>query len=95
MTRLALLLTATLLAGCATTAPPAAYKPEPIVYGAGMRSMDAMASPPMVLPYTPPMRSQIVNLGGTPYYVNEAHGVTTVTPGVLQPLRPVTLRPLN
>jgi hypothetical protein len=59
-------------------------------------SMDSMTgNPPMPLPYAPPMRSQIVSVGNTPYYVNEAHGVTTVTPGVLQPLRPVTLRPLN
>ena len=90
MIRLALLLTVSLLAGCATTAPPASYAPVPVTYGTGMRAMD-----PMIGVAPPPMRSQIVNFGNTPYYVNEAHGVTTITPGVLQPLRPVTLRPLN
>ena len=96
MTRLALLLTATLLAGCVSTEPPASLAPAPVTYGPGSMSLDSLTgNPPMVLPYTPPMRSQIVNMGGTPYYVNEAHGVTTVTPGVLPPLRPVTLRPLN
>jgi hypothetical protein len=96
MKRAALLLTATLLAGCVSTEPPPSLAPAPVTYGAGMRSMDSLTgNPPMLLPYTPPMRSQIVNMGNTPYYVNEAHGVTTVTPGVLQPLRPVTLQPLN
>lgn len=90
MKRAALLLTTALLAGCASTTPPASYAPMPVTYGAGMRVMD-----PMIGVAPTPMRSQIVNMGNTPYYVNEAHGVTTVTPGVLQPLRPVTLRPLN
>jgi outer membrane lipoprotein SlyB len=90
MKRAVLLLTAMLLAGCVSTEPPASLAPAPVTYGPSMRLMD-----PMIGVSAPPMRSQIVNLGGTPYYVNEAHGVTTVTPGVLQPLRPVTLRPLN
>lgn len=95
MKRAVLLLTATLLAGCVSTEPPASYAPMPVTYGPGSMSLDSLTgNPPMLLPYAPP-RSQIVNMGNTPYYVNEAHGVTTVTPGVLQPLRPVTLQPLN
>ena len=80
------------LAGCVSTdAPaPASYAPLPVQYGPGMRAMDPMIG---AQPY--PIRSQVVNMGNTPYYVNEAHGVATVTPGVLQPLRPVTLQPLN
>lgn len=91
MIRLALPLLAIALAGCVSTdAPSASYAPMPVQYGTGMRLMD-----PMIGVAPPPMRSSIVNMGNTPYYVNEAHGVTTVTPGVLQPLRPVQLRPLN
>lgn len=78
------------LAGCVSTDAPASYAPLPVQYGPGMRLMD-----PMIGVAPPPMRSSIVNMGNTPYYVNEAHGVATVTPGVLQPLRPVTLQPLN
>lgn len=93
MSRLTLLLTATLLAGCATTSPPASYAPEPIVYGAGMRSMDAMASPPMPLPYAPytPLRRQSVDV-----HLHMPPGpVPMLEHNVLQPLRPVTLQPLN
>lgn len=93
MKTIALPLLAIALAGCVSTDAPApqSYAPLPVTYGPGMRAMDPM------LGYTPPppARSSIVNVGNAPYYVNEAHGVTTVTPGVLQPLRPVTLRPLN
>ena len=90
MNRLALIAIAATLAGCVSTEPPTSLAPAPVTYGPGMRLMD-----PMIGVSAPPMRSQIVNMGNTPYYVNEAHGVTTVTPGVLPPLRPVTLQLLN
>ena len=80
------------LAGCVSTDAPAprSYAPLPVQYGPGMRAMDPMIG---VQPY--PIRSLIVNMGNTPYYVNEAFGTTTVTPAVLPPLRPVRLQPLN
>ena len=90
MTRIALLLTASLLAGCATTAPPASYAPMPVTYGTGMRSMDAMISPPMPMPYTP-LRTPSVDV-----YLHQAPGpVPMLEHQVQQPLSPVTLRPLN
>ena len=91
-TLLLLIAAAPVIAGCVSTdtPAPASYAPLPVTYGTGMRAMDPMLG---VQPY--PIRSSIVNMGNTPLYVNEAHGVTTVTPGVLQPLRPVQLRPLN
>jgi hypothetical protein len=96
-TLLLLIAAAPVLAGCVTTdtPAPASYAPMPVQYGTGMRLMD-----PMIGVAPPPMRSQILMAptprgGMTPYYVNEAFGTTTVTPGVLQPLRPVQLRPLN
>jgi hypothetical protein len=91
MKRAALLLTATLLAGCATTDTPASYAPMPVTYGAGMRSMDSLTgNPPMLMPYTP-LRQQSVDV-----YVHQAPGpVPMLQHQVLQPLRPVTLRPLN
>jgi hypothetical protein len=92
MKRIALLLTAALLAGCASTdtPAPASYAPLPVTYGPGSMSLDAIENPPMRLPYAP-LRTQSVDV-----YVHQAPGpVPMLQPQVLPPLRPVTLQYLN